>query len=95
MFTLGVYHPPPSEINVHTNQQFVNELLDLLTETMSKSNDIVIAGDFNNLYFSDIDGDGELEDTMETTALKQHVKNETHKSGNIIHLVFTEQTGNI
>ena len=93
---IGVYHPPPSEINVHTNQQFVNELLDFFTEIMNKCNDIIIAANFNIHYFSEIYADWkQLEDMIEAIGLKHHVRNETHKSGNIIDLVFTEQTGNI
>ena len=57
---------------------------------MNKSNNTMIAGDFNICCFSEIDADREqLEDTMEAIGLKQNVQTETHKPGNIIDLVFT------
>ena len=73
---LGVCHPSLSEINVHTNQQFVNELLDLFTEIMNKSNDMIVARDFNIHYLNKIDADKEqLGVTMESIGLKLHVTN--------------------
>ena len=89
---LGIYHPPPSNRNAHTNENFIDEILELFTDLSKKYRDILIMGDFNIHYYYDDDIIGEqFQDSMEAMGLIQHVNFVTHTSGDIIDLVFTEQ----
>ena len=53
---------------------------------------LVVLGDFN-IHLNDIDDPNAsiFLDTMTALGLKQHVKGPTHKSGNFLDLIFTEE----
>ena len=78
--TIGLYHPPYSPINP-TNNIFINEIIELLTEVIPSSNNHIILGDFN-LHVNDHDDvDAQIfNDSMEALGLMQHSTNQTHKS---------------
>ena len=89
---LGIYHPPPSNRNIHTNENVIDEFLELFLDLSKKYMDLLIMGDFNIHYYCDDDIRGQqFQDSMEAMGLIQHVNFLTHTSGNIIDFVFTEQ----
>ena len=89
---LGIYHPSPSNRNVHTNEDFIDNFLELFMDLSKKYMDFLIMGDFNIHYYHDDDIIGEqFHDSMEAMGLIQHVNFVTDTSGNIIDLVFTKQ----
>ena len=73
-----------------------NELLELYVELVNTGNDIILAGDFNIHYLENDDIQAEqFQDIMEAIELQQHVTQMTHKSGNILDLVFTDYQSKI
>ena len=89
---LGIYHLPPSNRNVHTNENFIDEFLELFMDLSKKYIDLLIMGNFDIHYYCDYDIIGEqFHDSMEAIGLIQHMNFEMHTSGNIIYLVLTEQ----
>ena len=58
----GIYHPPPSPINGHTNLQFVEELSEKMSIKLVDNLDILIMGDLNIAMNQDEDSDKELLD---------------------------------
>ena len=60
-------------------------------ELVIVESDIMLAGDFNIHYLENDDMQAEKsQDMMEAIGLQQHVTQVTHKSGNILDLVFTD-----
>ena len=89
---LGIYHPPPSNRNVHTTENFIDEFLEMFMDLSKKYMSLLIKGYFNIHYYCDYDIISEqFQDSLEAMGLIQHVNFVTHTSGNIIDLVFTEQ----
>ena len=91
MVLVGIYHPPPSEINQHSTQEFINDFLYCYVELGAKFTNIIFLGDFN-IHVLDIESiDGEqFTDMCEALGLQQHVTQPTHTSGHILVLVITE-----
>ena len=87
---IGIYHPPYSPINP-TNNIFIDEIIELLTEVLPSSNNHIILEHFN-LHVSDQDDvDAQIfSDSMEALGLMQHSTIPTHKSNNVLDLIFTE-----
>ena len=44
---IGIYHPQPSTINQKTNETFIDEINDLLTEKITNLDNLIILGDLN------------------------------------------------
>ena len=44
---LGLFHPLPNAANKTTNDMFLDDLADLLTEKIPKLSNTIIVGDFN------------------------------------------------
>ena len=89
------YHPPYWSINP-TNSIFIDEIIELLTEILPASNNHIILGDFNIHINDNDDVDAQIcSESMEGLGLKQHSITPTHKSNNILNLVFTEILSNI
>ena len=88
---LAVSHPPPSSNYWHTvndfSTEFVNFLADKLVNFMG---DLIIAGDFN-IHVNDVNSSDARQfiDAMEALGFDQLVDFCTHKSGNILDLMFT------
>ena len=56
---VGIYYFPPSEINQHSTQEFINDFLHFYVELGAKFNNIIFLGDFN-IHVLDIESiDGE------------------------------------
>ena len=87
---VGLYHPPYSSINP-PNSIFIDEITELLTEILPTRNNHIILGDFNIHINDNDDVDAQIfSESMEALGLKQHSITPTHKSNNILDLIFTE-----
>ena len=73
------------------NSIFIDEINDLLTERLPANNNHIIMGDFNIHINDNDDVDAQIfSESMEALALKKHSITPTHKSDNILDLIFTE-----
>ena len=90
----GIYHPPPT--NTITNRMFIDDVTDHLMTLLSTATNNIILGDFN-MHINDINSNGACTflDTFTALGLTQHVTMSTHVKGNILNLMFTEETSNI
>ena len=87
----AIYHPPYSETYQVTNNQFLDEFSEFLTEVLAEHRNLVITGDVNLHVNDPKDQEGEVfTDTMLALGLDQHVMFPTHRSNNTLDLVFTE-----
>ena len=84
---LRVYRPPNNSI-----PQFLDIFTELLVDIVTSSKNLVVLGDFS-IHVNDIDDPnaGIFLDTMTALGLKQHVEGPTHKSGNCLDVVLTEE----
>ena len=88
---LAIYHPPPSPKHRHTVNKFVTEFYGFLADILVNiKGDLIIAGDFN-IHVNDVVNDDaqQLLGVMEALGFDQLVDFCTHKSGNILDLMFT------
>ena len=70
---------------------FMDKYVEFLTDVLADHRNILILGDFNIHVNSRDDPDAEaFSDMMEALGLDQHTSFSTHRSGNILDLVFTE-----
>ena len=74
-----------------TNNIFIDKISELLTEVLPSSKNFIILGDFN-LHVNDQDDvDAQIfSDSMEALGLRQHSMIPTHKTNNVLNLIFTE-----
>ena len=87
---VGLYHPPYSPKNP-PNSVFIDEIIDLLTEILPINKNHIILGDFNIHINNNEDVEAQIfSESMEALGLKQHSMTLTHKSNNILDLIFTE-----
>ena len=83
---LGVYRPPDGSI-----PQFLNNFTDFLVDIVASNANLVILGDFNIHVNGVNDPNASIFlDIMTALGLK-HVRGPTHKSGNCLDLIFTEE----
>ena len=84
---LGVYRPPDGRI-----PQFLDIITELLVDIVTSNTNLVVLGDFN-IHVNDMNNPNAniFLGTMTALRLKQHVKDPTHKSGNCLDLIFTEE----
>ena len=88
---MALYHPPPSPKQKQTVNEFVTEFVDFLADKLNKfTGDLIIAGDFN-IHVNDLfkDDAQQLLSAMEALGFHQLENFCTHKSGNILDLLFT------
>ena len=88
---LALYRPPPSTKQKHTVNEFVTEFVDFLADNLNKfTGDMISAGNFN-IDVNDLfdDDTQQLLSAMEALGFDQLVDFCTHKSGNILDLLFT------
>ena len=87
----AIYHPPYSETYQVTNNQFLDEFSEFLVEVLAEHRNLVITGYFNLHVNDSEDQEGVIfTDIMLALGLDQHVIFPTHRSNNILDLVFTE-----
>ena len=85
----GIYHPPPSPVNRHTNLQFVEELSEKMSIKLVDDLDILITGDLNIAMNQEEDRDkGLLDDCINSNNLRNLVNFSTHCSGNTLDLMI-------
>ena len=84
---MGIYRPPVSSI-----PQFLDIFTELLVDIVTSNINLVVIGDFN-IHVNNIDEPNAeiFLDTMTALSLKQHVEGPTHRSGNCLDLIFTEE----
>ena len=84
---LGVYTPPDGSI-----PQFLDIFTELLVDILTCNTNLVVLGDFN-IHVNDTSNPNAniFLHTMTALALKQHIEDPTHKSGNCLDLIFTEE----
>ena len=84
---LGVYGPPDGSI-----PQFMDIFTELLVDILTCNTNLVVLGDFN-IHVNDTSNPNAniFLDMMTALGLKQHVEGPTHKSGNCLDLIFTEE----
>ena len=87
----GIYHPLPSTTNRTTTGMFIDEITDLLTDTVPKYPNLIILGDFNIGTEKVPNADTVIfNDTMAALGPQQHVQGPTHKMGNTLDLIFSQ-----
>ena len=91
---MGIYHPPPS--NDTTVTTFIDEITELLADTIAKYNNMVILGDLNIHVDDLINTDSYIfNDTMHAFGFKQYVTSPTHKCGHILDIIFSEMSSEL
>ena len=89
-----IYQPPYSETYQVTKNQFLDKFSEFLAEVLAEHRNLVITGVFNLHVNDSEDQVGEVfTDTMPAPGLDQHVTFPTHRSNNILDLLFTECLG--
>ena len=70
---------------------FIDDITEYLTSKLQEKSNNIIVGDFN-MHIDDSSSNGTIifNDTMAALGLDQHVKEPTHRLGNILDLVYTE-----
>ena len=70
--------------------------MELLVDIVTSNTNLVVLGDFN-IHVNRIDDPnaGIFLDTMTALGMKQHVVGPTHRSGNCLNLIFTEEMSKI
>ena len=88
----GIYHPPPSPVNRHTNLQFIEELSEKLSIKLVDDLDILIMGDLNIAMNQEEDRDKELlDDWINSNNLRNLVNFSTHHSSNTLDLMIVRK----
>ena len=84
---LGVCRPPVGSI-----PQFLDNFTELLVDIVASNTNLLILGDFN-IHVNDVNDPNAsiFLDIMTALGLKQHARGPTHKSGNCLDLIFTEE----
>ena len=86
-----MYHPPPGATDHITNTMFIDDITEYLTSKLQEKSNNIIVGDFNRHIDDSSSNDIIIfNDTMAALGLDQHVKERTHRLGNILDLVYTE-----
>lgn len=88
-----VYRPTYSQQNKYTVSDFCEEFSEFLGKINSSCPNLIISGDFN-IHVNDPNDPNTLifQDVLDTFSLKQHVTCKTHKKGNTLDLIITEDT---
>ena len=84
---LGVSRPPDGSI-----PQFLDIFTELWVDIVASNTNVVILGGIN-MHVNDVNDPNAsiFLDMMTALAPKQHIKGSTHKSGNCLDLIFTEE----
>ena len=83
---LGIYRPPAD-----SPTEFLTEFTNWITDVVAHDTNLLIAGDFNlHINNENDDNAANFKESMVVLGLVQQVTRPTHKSGNILDLIFTE-----
>ena len=92
---VAIYHPPYSDINKATTNQFVDEFTEFLARCLMEYSSIIKVGDINIQWNNKKDPDIRVYiDIITTLGLDQHIYFSTHKTGNILDHIYTEALSN-
>ena len=88
----GIYQPPPSPINRHTNLQFIEELSEKMSIKLVDNLDVLIMGDLNIAMNQEEDSDKELlDDWIDSNNLRNLVNFSTHHGCNTLDLMIVRK----
>ena len=88
---LGAYHTPQGTHNGLTNNIFLDDITNLLTEVSSRFNNIILLDDLNIHKENQQDNDVILlTDKLEAFNFTQHIKSPMHNLGHTLDLIATE-----
>ena len=75
---------------------FIDDITEYLTSKLQEKSNNIIVGDFN-MHIDDFSSNDTIifNDTMAALGLDQHVKEPTHRLGNILDLVYTELSSDL
>ena len=87
---IGIYHPPPSNVNQTTNTTFIDEITDLLTEKITTLDNLMVLGDFSINTEDTTNAENNIfSDTMVAFGFDQHVQGPMHRLGNTLDIILT------
>ena len=83
---LGIYRPPAG-----SSVEFLTEFTNWITDVVVQDTNLLVAGDFN-LYINNENDENaaNFKESMVALGLVKHAARPTHKSGNILDLIFME-----
>ena len=88
---LGIYRPPAG-----SPVEFLTEFTNWITDVVVQDTNLLVVGDFNlHINNENDDNAANFKGLMVALGLVQHVTRPTHKSGNILDLIFTENCSEI
>ena len=88
---LGIYRPPAD-----SPVEFLTEFTNWITDIVIQDTNLLVVGDFNLHINNENDENGaNFKESMVALGLVQHVTRPTHKSANILDLIFTENISEI
>ena len=88
---IGIYHPQPSTNNQTTNATFTDKITDLLTEKITKLDNLLILADLNINTEDTTNAENTIfNDTMIAFGFEQHLQDPMHRLGNTLDLIFTQ-----
>ena len=71
---------------------FIDDFMEFMADVIAEYSNLIVVGDFNIHINKDNNPNALIfMDTMVALGLKQHTKGSTHRSGNCLDLVFTEE----
>ena len=91
-----IYRPPYSQVHPVTVNTFLTDFAEFLTNVTSQHSNILIAGDFNIHLNDNLSCEtAAYTELMQAFGFDQHVEKFTHKAGNILDHIFTEEASEI
>ena len=83
---LGIYRPPAG-----SPVEFLTEFTNWITDVVVQDTNLLVVGDFNlHINNENDENAAKFMELMVALGLVQHVTRPTHKSGNILDLIFME-----
>ena len=96
MDIVAIYRPPYSDVNQVNVKKFIDDFSDFISNILTAEKNLVILGDFNIHINNSNDSNVQaFVETTEALGLQQHVMSSSHRAGNILDHIYTEQGGNI
>ena len=83
---LGIYRPPAG-----SPVEFLTEFTNWITDVVVQDTNLLVVGDFNlHINNENDENAANFKESVIALGLEQHVAKPTHKSGNILDIIFTE-----
>ena len=83
----AIYRPPDT-----SEMLFIDDFMEFMADVIAEYSNLIVVGDFNIHINKENDPNASIfMDTNVALGLKQHTKGSTHRSGNCLDLVFTEE----